>query len=632
MRCPYCGEENQNGSKECAVCGRPLTQPNRPAPGQEGARPRAERPPQTPNASRPQPNRIAPAANAARPRPTAQGRPVNRPVQQRPAGRPPVRKKPKTRWNPKFLAACAGILLVLILIPILIAIAVHHGDSIESRQIQMFYSGHSGKTSIVLNGKVYDKNITGKVAQSSCSRDGLVQAALTESGELYYITGQKMNAVASNVQSFVLSADGSKLAYLVQNPPDASDTSESSTEEETTTARSSKKTQKQEETTESTTEYVPAGAEAFLTYADTSLYLFNGLDSAAPMIASHVSADSVSLSPTGASMAYTVTADDGESFEGFVYNGETPSSLGRNVLPIASSDDCQRIYYIKFDKMEEVWIQKLFARNGENEIKLDEFVDGNKLSVYLNTDYSQIVYSITGKSGAYFFCGADGEKSKLSGGYTPIYPYGQRETASGKVILTPYETFSKTVFRNAAGAAQQIDGKYLTVDLGASGTMFRVSPDGKTVYYLDENESLNSCVMRKIVKKEIAQHVMTFELSPDGEYLYYVDSDNKLHCVKGSKDTPVADDVYTSKTVGLAVTESGHVYFLQDYAYGSGTLCYLKGDGAIHVCSDINNVHDLAADTGEYIYFRSDFGQITGTYDLYYGKGKKYTRLFEKMG
>lgn len=602
MRCPHCGEENLNSSKICEVCGRPLSQPVRPA--------------QNPNGSRP--------------RPSTQGRPANRPVQYRPGAS--VRKKKKTRWNPKFLAACAGILLLLILIPILIAVLVHHSDTIESRRIQMFYSGSSGKTSIVLNGKVYEKTINGKVERTVSSRDGLTQAVLNEAGDLYYITQQKAESVASGVLNFVLSADGTKLAYVLENPPETTDTTESSTQEETTTKSQRAQKSSDTETTESTTEYVPAGAESFLLFADTSLFLYNGTDATAALIANHVPADSVALSPTGASVSYSVTAEDGESFDGFCYRDGTASPIGRNTLPIAVSDDGLHVYYVKYDKMEDVWIQKLFARNAEDEIKLDEFADGNLLSVYLNLDYSEIIYSITGKSGAYFICGTDGEKSKIAKGFSPIYPYGQREVVSGKAVLTPYPTFSKTVFCNAAGSAQYIDGKNVTSDLGADGSSFRISPDGKTIYYLDKDEYLYSCTVRKVSKKEIAAHVMTFELSADGEYLYYVNSDNELHCVKGNKDTLCAENVYTSKTVSLAVTDSGYLYFLQDYAYGSGTLCYLKGDGGVHVLNEYNNVHDLAADVGDYIYYRSDFGAITGTYDLFYGKGKKYTKLFEKMG
>ena len=175
MRCPYCGEENHDSSKFCELCGAPLSPDEQPAKERPAARPR--------------------------PRPAAQAKQAQPRSGVRPAGRPGARgrKKKKTRWNPKFLAACAGILLVLILIPILIAIAVHRGDSIESRRIQMFYSGASGKTNIVLNGKVFEKTIVGKVERTASSRDGLCQAVLSESGELYYITSQKVETVASGV-------------------------------------------------------------------------------------------------------------------------------------------------------------------------------------------------------------------------------------------------------------------------------------------------------------------------------------------------------------------------------------------------------------------------------------------------
>ena len=479
-------------------------------------------------------------------------------------------------------------------------------------------------------GKVYDKSINGKVERTISSADGLAQAALTENGELFYITADKCASVATGVCQFTLSADGTRVAYMVESDPDASDTSDSSTEKETTQVRRSLQ---EEETTESTTEYVPAGAESYLKFSNTSLFLYNGSSANSTLIANHVSPESVSLSPTGAVIAYSVTAEDETSFEGFYALNSVKTSIGRNALPIAVSDDALQYYFVKYDNIEDVWVQKLFVKAGENaEVKLGEFADGNLLSLYLNRDYSQAIYSVTGKKGSYFFYSTDHDKEKVSSGYVPIYAYGLREVMSGKAVITPLETFAKTCFRDASSTAQYLDGKYICKNTGALGNAFRVSPDGKTMYYLDTEGDLYSCVLRKLDKKKIAEHVMTFELSADGSVVYYVNADNKLYCVKGSKVTPAAENVYTSGGSGLVVTDAGYLYFLQNYAYGNGTLCYLKGDGKARSIDSIKNVHDLAADVGEYIYYRSDYSAITGTYNLFYGRGKKYTKILEKLG
>ena len=544
-----------------------------------------------------------------------------------------MRKKPKMRLNPKFLAACAAILLLIILIPILIAVISHSHASIESNHIQLFYSGLTKKTSVVMAGKVYDKAITGKIDRTLSSADGMTQAALTENGELFYITTDKLASVATDVCQFTLSADGSKLAYMVNSEPETSDLSESSTGEEETTTQVRRSLQEEAaSTTESTTEYVPAGASAYLDYTNTSLFLYSGSGANSTLIANHVAPDSVSLSPTGSAIAYSVTNEEGASFEGFYALNGVKTSVGRNVLPIAVSDDALQYYFVKFDNDEGVWVQKLLVKAGENEVKLGEFADGNLLSLYLTQDYSQAVYSVTGKNGSYFLYSAEHDKEKISSGFSPIYAYGLREVVSGKAVITPLESFAKTCFRDASGTAQYLDGKFVCTNTGALGSTFRIMPDGKTLYYLNPDGELYACVLRKLNKTKLADHVMAFELSADGEVLYYVNADNKLHCVKGSKDSEAANNVYTSSGSGLAVTDAGYLYFLQNYEYGNGTLCYLKGNGKVHVLESIKNVHDIAADVGEYIYYRSDFSAITGTYNLYYGKGRKYTKLFEKMG
>ena len=631
MRCPHCGCENSSASNVCEICGRPLQQYRRPSPSASASQRQSGATGRRPLNRQRQPY-------AATRRPVNAQRPAN-PAQRRPAANgarqgQALRRQPKTRWNPKFLAACALILCFIILVPILIAVHAHRGDSIESKRIQMFYSGTTQKTSIVLSGNIFDKTISGKIDRTSSSDDGMEQAALTESGELYYITQEKLVPVAKSVKHFVLSADGTRLAYVVETAPEPSDTSESSTEEEETEdVRSS--LADEELSTESTTEYVPAGAQDYLGYPNTSLFLYNSADASAPIIANHVSCDSVSLSPCGESLAYTVSDENGESFEGYYFNltKKESKSIGRNALPIAVSDDASRFYYVKYDKIEDVWVQKLFAKFADTDVKLGEFADGKRLSVYLNRDYTQLVFSITGKSGNYFLYTTDKDKEKLSVGFSPIYPYGQREVSSGKAVITPLTTFAKTVFTDASGHVQRIDGKLVCTDTGAVGKYFRITPDGKVLYYLDNNEHLYSCTVRKNDRKEVAARVLSFELSCDGEVLYYVNSDNELHCIKGGKNIRAAENVYSSKGGGgLTVTDGGYLYYLKDYTLGSGTLCYIKGVGSEHVLSDYNDVHDIAADVGEYIYFRSHYNSITGTYQLYYGKTKKYTQLFDRMG
>ena len=547
----------------------------------------------------------------------------------------PFRFSEAERWNPKFLAACAAILALLILIPILIASVVHrHTDEpLESKTIQSFYSAASGKTSLVFSGQTYEKAIMGKIASVSVSADGLREAVLTEEGELYYVTTSRLESVATRVQSFVLSTDGTKLAYVVENEPapnpSASESETETTEKEEETTKAPRLAD--ENTTEQTTEYVPSGGEQYLTYLDTSLFLYFGADGSKPKIADHVSPASVCMSPNGTNIGYAVTAEDGKTFEGFLFNGETTESIGRNAMLLAMSDDALQQYYLKFEQQDDAWVHKLFSKAGETEIRLGEFTDGKRFSAFVNRTCSEIVFGFSGKDGAFFHCKAGNEKIKLANGFSPVLPRGTRIVSNGRASIVPLDTFAKSTFIRADGTAQYIDAKTNCLDTGARGKLFRLTPDGKTLYYLNENGSLGVCVVRKADKKELASGIMNFDLSPNGRILYYVNTDNDLHIRSGSKDRVAEENVYAPGE-GMCVTDSGYLYFLKDYTYGSGTLCYLKDGGKVRVQADINDVHDICADTGDYIYYRGHYTTITGTYDLYYGKQKKYTMLFKDMG
>ncbi len=630
MRCSNCGRENPASERFCATCGRPLYIQRRPASGTntrhaaspQGGRPVSSGAPRSVPGSRPRP--------AGRPVPARGGRPAG--------GSRPQQSGPRTRWNPKFLAACAGILALLILIPILIAVASHSRDTLETRRIQMFYSGASGKTSVVFAGKAYEQTIIGKVARTLTSADGKSEAVLTDAGQLYYVTPEKLKSVANDVADFALSADGSRLGYLKIVPEESSTDGSETTEEEqkttttTTTTTTSRHTVTEPETTDATTtEYVPSGGEKYLDYANSSLFLYNTTDGSSPLVTNHVAADSITLSPSGGCIGYVVTDESGESFEGFVYQSGVVNSVGRNARPLAVSDDGKRCYFVKFEKMEEdTWVQKLFVRFGDAEIKLAEYADANLLQMYLNSDLSQVVFSTTGSEGAFYYCDDAMEKVKMVQGFKPVYAFAQKEVAMGKTILTPFESFTRQVFIDAVGTAQYLDSKHNCVNIGASGTFFRITPDGKTLYYVDDAKKLYSCIVRKLSKKDIASDVMNFDISADGKILYYITSDNKLHCFTG-KDTVLAEGVYTVGN-GLTVTDGGYLYFLVNYNYGKGTLCYVKGDGTPKVLEKIGSVHDIAYDQDDCIYYRDSYNMITGTYNLYYGKTKKYTKVFEHMG
>ena len=522
--------------------------------------------------------------------------------------------------NLSFILMCAAALAVIILVPTLIITSLIGAKPLKFEVMHTFYSKTTGVTSIVESGKIYEKTVEGEIVKKLSSSDGSVSAMLSEHGDLYKVSADDITLISSGVKNCVISQDGSKIAYLVKQ-------AEESSTEESTTEKSKKK---QEPSQEETTEYIPAGPEEY-TKAELSLFVYNCVDGESKHIENAVAETSISLSPTGKAVCYTKSDKDGENFQGYVCNNGVFSAVGRNAVPIAVSDDGSFLYYVKYEIYEDNQVLKLFVKNGEKEEKLGEYSDGNGLSMYLNADFSETVFSVTGETGNFFLWTSLKEKQKLSSGFTAVYPFGKNEISNGKTVIAPTESFSGFVFYDNEKTAKYIDKKYVCNDLVVKADFFRVNADMSKLYFVDRNEYLFVTDLKKIETSDIASHVLNFDISVDGEMLYYVNSDKELHCYKGSSDKVISENADPG-TRGLAVTEGGYLYYLKDYAYGSGTLCYLKNGGSEHVVKGTENVHDIIIDKGDNIYYRSDYGTISGTYDLYYGKAGKYELLFQNMG
>ncbi len=568
---------------------------------------------------------------------------VLRKPQQKPSGNAPVQKgvtrQAKTNVKKKrkplkifginawFIALCAGILAVIIAVPAIIIASVLGNDEIETSNIHTFYSKTSGKTSVVESGVLYDAAIEGNIVKKESSSDGTVTAVLTQYGDLQLIKEGTVTPVATGVENFVLSPNGAKIAYLKSAEEALSE--ESTSEEET--AKKSKPSQEEE-----TTEVLPAGEEEFIS-ADLSLFLYNCLDGEEKHIENKVAPTSISLSPSGNGVCYTKSDDDGKSFDGYVCRSGVYSAIGRNTYPVAVSDDGSILYYVKYEIYNDGRALKLFVKNGDTEEKLGEYTDGNALSMYLNSTFSEAVFSVTGKDGNFFLWKAEkeknenSEKQKLSVGFNPIYPKGLNETTSGRAVVVPDESFAVFAFCDNSGTASFIDKKFVCNSLSAKSDKFMIDTDYSRIYYVDSNEYLYVTDLKKYGTSSVASHVIGFDITYDGKTVYYIDSDNELHSFSGSSDEIIDNNVYHGEN-GFCVTEGGYFYYLKDYNYDSGTLYFLKNGGSSHKVEEAANVHDIIADKGDSIYFRADYGTISGDYTLYYGSANKYRSVYSNAG
>ena len=539
-----------------------------------------------------------------------------------PANEPPKRSSPKikkkARLNPKFVAVVIIIFVVIVAAAAIIISVLRKGDS-EPKKVMSFFSASENYTAYVADGKqIY--NLTGLPTIHSSSLDGTVEAVISGNGTLRCIESNGVTEVAEkNVVSCVTSQDGGKIAYLVK-----------STAEITSEQASEGSTSSSDDDTDSSAQSAvqPASLNQLSEY---SLFLFDRVTGESSHIANNVNSGFIALSPDGKSVAYTIGTSDASSFESYICCDGIYTSSGKNTAIVALTSDNSYTYYLKYETNLDREVVKLFVKNADSETKLGEFADLKGVAIYLSSDCSQAIFTLNGDDGNFFISVNGSEKKKLSTGFAPVFSYGNALMPCEGAVRTffcPTATFAGLVFTDSASVVRSLDEAFACIDVSDNSTDVRTVSDSSAVYYLDTNEYLYFCPVSNITKaQQIADHVTAFDVSKDNKKLYYINGDSELHCVSGDKDNLISNNVYK-----MWLSTDGTVYFLESYSKGSGTLFYSANGAEKSPVAGADNVLDVITDYSESIYYRSDYSDASGSFDLWYCCNGESSKIIEDIG
>ena len=541
------------------------------------------------------------------------GTPLAVPPENRVVRRAPQKRKRKKRLNPKFVAAVVIVFVIIAAAAGVLLFSIFHKDDVKPGKLQAFYAAGGNYTQFVSAGKKL-KSTKGSVVSSAASLDGGARAVLTDGGKLYFISPTGVAAVSSNVVFCSISADGTAIPYLVDSSANTSETSESETQ-----AQSDDETQTEPERT-------------LYDKSALSLFLYDCAEKTSTLIANNVNNASVAVSPDGKAVSYTIASSDAKSFEGYICNGGIYASAGKNTCVAALSDNAEYVYYLKYESGIDGDIIKFFAKSAETETKLGEFGDAFGLNMYLNASASEVLFSLNGEDGNYFVSVGCAEKKRVSTGFSSVLPYGnQTMTVNGTdsgVSICPVETFAGTAFTDAAGALYALDQSFTATEVCKNVSNARISSGIDTLYFIDGSDFLYSCPMEDLSSKtKLSSHIKKFEISPDGGRCFYIDGDKALYCFDGKEAVQLGSDISD-----LWVTRNGTVYFLENFTFGSGRLCYSKNGVEKVAVSGADNVSSVIPDYSDKVYYCSDYSTVSGTFDLWYGSGNTFTKLFDDLG
>ena len=290
----------------------------------------------------------------------------------------------------------------------------------------------------------------------------------------------------------------------------------------------------------------------------------------------------ICISPNGKTTAYISDyhVSDRE-FSGYIkVDGRDPERLGKNTFAVAVSDGGRHLYYIKMT--DNGRSASLHARSGRNDGRLATDMSG--ISLILNIDYSQVIFSLDGKS---YISRNGGERVRIGGSTVLgfILPRGaQSGRSSANTTVYGVRSFANNVIRNEDGLAY-MDSNYETGRISSTSDYAArafISDDGRTLLYINNNGHLSAIdpTSPGAERREISKDVQQFVATNNCKTIYYINNYDELWCIKGT-GTPVkvSDDVYREYLVMPFGTS--RALFLIDYSTrrGSGELFYSNNGG-----------------------------------------------------
>lgn len=531
MFCPKCGVENAEGAAFCTACGNALN----PAPVED-----------TVVVSEEIAETVETPATVEAPKKDllASVKPLLEKV------------KPFVEKNKLFVAAGAGVLALVLCITILCAVfGGGNGYSPLKHTIDVFVE--DGKVWILYDAKkAKSTSLEAEgIDDTQTSMDGSILVLLTDEGNLAFVKGTKLTKIDEEVEGFLISADGTGIAYVVEND------------------------------------------EAM------TLKLYNVKTKKAKTVTNWLYDDSIALAPNGDSVAYYEKKEDDDEARMMFFKGSKSKKVtSAEVNLLGMSNGGKYIYAIGEDDEGESFLYRYNTKGDRSKIgKCDVPY------VYFNEDHTQIAYYNT-EDGYKTYISTNGKEGKkiASAIASPMLPRSVEFFESYRTATVPTDDLYNKVYtcQTDKGSSVWFIRKNADRSQKLVGNVSRatISEDAKYVYYVDDGE-LKVLTVKKgdnaaDKAKTIAEDVDSYIVTSDGKKLYYT-ADDALYCVNAKtgkgKKTVAREDVQSS----LYINDKDVVYYKMDgdvYASKNGS----KGK---KVVSDADSIFSTANGV---VYIRTD--------------------------
>lgn len=441
--------------------------------------------------------------------------------------------KEKSKFSPKLLAMAGGALVIVVLLVLVVIKITGSKSGFETlsgnRLIHISLQKDSGRSALFVNkdGKTIldDESILHEQVQTDAT--GNIIGYIKDDDSLYVLSGKKEEKIASDVNKFKISADGTAISYI--------------------------------------TDYEDGTG---------TLYLRDLGKKEPKKVANNVvTYTDFLLSPDGNTIAFVQENDDTHRLCLSV-NGKEFETIGKNKDPLAVSNGGKYLYFIDDGK--------LYVKTRDDQQKLSAEFYGSFL---MNADCTEILFESDGKT---YLSRKGKEKEKILSqtmdeillpDTVTVYTTATAVSDYYSVYRLGVLSFTNQVYKIDKGY-YYIDSKLEThkvCDRGISD--IHISDSGDTVLYSDDGFLYKKTSFEKesqpVAINTYQHYVYDFVTDGDLSGIYYVDSDDVLNymSLKG-KVTKIAEDIdFDDLCMDPA---DSTLYFLADEYNGYGTLCYTK--------------------------------------------------------
>lgn len=556
MLCPKCGAENTDQAKFCTACGAMMETAAAPISEEAFANETVAAEPVAEAA--PKKDLFAPLKPLLE-----KVRPLTEKVQ-------PLMEKYKL-----FVVGGLGILACVVCIAILCAI-FGGGNGYDAYKHEIDYKIKDGQVFIIYDAK--KAKATGleaeSIDESQTSIDGKILVLLTDNGDLAFVKGTKLTKVATEVEGFMISADGTGIVYLVDDGD------------------------------------------------DETLYLYNTVNKKAKKITSDFAEDSIAIAPNGDSVCYYEQKEGDDEPTLMLFKGSKSKKVTSNeTYVVGMSNNGKYIYAIAEDDEGESFLYRYNA-NGNK----DKIGPCNAPLFYFNEDHTQVIY-YNGEGGNYkSYLSINGkEGKKMSSSIArPLLPESTQEFQNGYSITVPAKDLYNKVYvcqnDNNSSVWYIRKNPDKSVKLVGNASSVTLSEDGKRVFFMSDEE-LKVLVVKKGDRAAdkavvLAEDVEDYVVTSNGKKLYYL-SDKAVYCVNAKngkgKKTVASDEVSSS----LYINGKDVVYFIKD----GDAYATKNGGKAKKVVSDATRLA-YTANGIVYVHTEDDIFATAGA--------KKPTKVFSK--